>query len=68
MNVVILTPEKEVFKGSATSVKVPGIGGAFEVLRNHAPVVSGLASGTVRVCQKVENVCCFTSTVVLWKY
>ncbi|MGB0864694.1 MAG: ATP synthase F1 subunit epsilon [Saprospiraceae bacterium] len=49
MNVVILTPEKEVFKGSATSVKVPGIGGAFEVLRNHAPVVSGLENGTVRV-------------------
>ncbi len=49
MNVVILTPEKEVFKGDATSVKVPSLGGEFEVLNNHAPVVSALGSGNVRV-------------------
>lgn len=49
MNVVILTPEKEAFRGAATSVKVPGTSGEFEVLRNHAPVVSSLETGEVRV-------------------
>lgn len=49
MNVVILTPEKKAYEGTAQSVKVPGAGGDFEVLQNHAPIVSALTSGTVRV-------------------
>jgi F-type H+-transporting ATPase subunit epsilon len=49
MNVVILTPEQEVFNGIAKSVKVPGTSGEFEVLSNHAPIISSLESGTVRV-------------------
>ena len=34
MTLEIITPEKEVFKGEATSVKFPGINGGFEVLNN----------------------------------
>ena len=49
MNVVVLTPDKEVFKGSIKSIKVPGIGGEFEILNNHAPIVSSLGSGKVRI-------------------
>lgn len=49
MNLVVLTPDKEIFKGSIRSVQVPGISGMFEVLRNHAPIVSALTSGTVRI-------------------
>ena len=57
MNVVVLTPEKEAFRGAATSVKVPGTSGEFEVLRNHAPIVSSLESGNVRVAtQEGEKV------------
>lgn len=49
MNLVVLTPEREVFNGSITSVKVPGVNGQFEILNGHAPIVSSLNKGTVRI-------------------
>ena len=49
MNLVVLTPEKEVFNGAISSVKVPGIGGQFEVLSGHAAIVSALGNGPVRI-------------------
>ncbi len=49
MNITILTPDQEVFEGEISSVKVPGVSGQFEVLENHAPIVSALAKGGVRV-------------------
>lgn len=51
MQVVILSPEKEVYQGEASAVKVPGSGGQFEILNNHAPIVSALSAGDVRVKQ-----------------
>lgn len=47
MNLVILTPDKELFHGKVTSVNVPAIGGRFEVLNNHAPIVAALDTGEV---------------------
>ncbi len=49
MNLVVLTPDKEVFQGPITSIKVPGVTGQFEILKGHAPVVSALKEGTVRI-------------------
>jgi F-type H+-transporting ATPase subunit epsilon len=49
MDLVALTPEKELFKGEITSVKVPGINGQFEILNGHAPIVAALAEGEVRI-------------------
>lgn len=49
MNLTILSPEKEIFSGAVKSVKVPGSAGQFEMLDNHAPIVSSLAKGEVRV-------------------
>ncbi len=49
MNVTVLSPDKEIFKGEAESVKVPGTSGQFEVLENHAPIVSALSQGTVKI-------------------
>jgi F-type H+-transporting ATPase subunit epsilon len=49
MNLVILSPEKEIFAGEVKSVKVPGSGGQFEMLKNHAAIVSSLDAGNVRV-------------------
>lgn len=49
MNLVVLTPEKEVYSGVINSVKVPGTSGQFEVLNGHAPIVSSLAEGEVRI-------------------
>ena len=54
----IITPEKKVFKGDITSVKLPGESGEFEVLNNHASIISTLTSGNVRVItieNKTEN-------------
>jgi F-type H+-transporting ATPase subunit epsilon len=47
MNISILTPDKEVFHGPIVSVKVPGSIGEFQVLKNHAPIVSSLEKGVV---------------------
>ncbi len=49
MNVSILTPEREVFQGAVTSVKVPGAKGEFQVLNNHAPIVSALEAGVIHI-------------------
>lgn len=49
MRLTILTPEKEIFNGEVKSIKVPGISGAFEILDNHAPIVSALSQGKVRL-------------------
>lgn len=48
MNLIILTPDSELFSGQVTSVNVPAIGGRFEVLDNHAPIVAALGEGEVR--------------------
>lgn len=45
----ILTPDKKVFDGDITSVTVPGTQGSFEVLNNHAPIISTLEKGQVIV-------------------
>lgn len=49
MNLIVLTPEKEIYLGQITSVKVPGISGQFEILNNHAPIVAALGQGDVRI-------------------
>jgi F-type H+-transporting ATPase subunit epsilon len=49
MQLDILTPEKKVYSGEADSVLLPGQNGKFEVLKNHAALISTLTAGTVRV-------------------
>lgn len=49
MHVEIITPETKIFSGEAQSVQLPGLDGSFQVLNNHAPIISGLAAGTVKV-------------------
>jgi F-type H+-transporting ATPase subunit epsilon len=45
----IITPEKKIFSGGIKLVQVPGAKGQFEVLRNHAPIISTLNKGKVKV-------------------
>jgi len=52
MNLTILTPEGEVFSGEISSVSVPGSKGKFQVLKNHAPIVSSLEKGEVKVVKE----------------
>ena len=49
MQVEIITPEMEIFKGEAEAVQFPGLDGSFQVLSNHAPIISALVEGDVKV-------------------
>jgi F-type H+-transporting ATPase subunit epsilon len=49
MIISVLTPDKEIFHGRITSVKVPGTLGEFQVLTRHAPIVSSLEAGRVQI-------------------
>ncbi|AEH00685.1 MULTISPECIES: F0F1 ATP synthase subunit epsilon [unclassified Lacinutrix] len=61
MYLEIVSPEAILFSGEVTSVTVPGINGDFEMLNNHAPVVSILKEGTIKITgnitleKEVEN-------------
>ena len=48
----ILTPEKKLFSGNVQGVQLPGVDGLFEILDKHAPLVSALGIGNVKVLQK----------------
>ncbi len=48
----ILTPEKKLFSGNVQGVQLPGVDGLFEILDKHAPLVSALGNGNVKVLQK----------------
>ncbi len=45
----IVTPEASIFQGDVESVIVPGVVGEFQILNNHAPIVSLLKEGKVRI-------------------
>lgn len=48
----IITPSKKVYSGEVTSVSVPGSSGRFQMLKNHAPIISTLLNGTVKIKDK----------------
>lgn len=49
MNVEIITPDKELFNGEASSVIVPGSDGLLGILNDHAPLISSLTNGDVKL-------------------
>jgi F-type H+-transporting ATPase subunit epsilon len=49
MNLEILTPLGKKYSGEVIGVQLPGIGGSFEVLDNHAPLVSALKAGQLKI-------------------
>ncbi|MBO4653940.1 MAG: ATP synthase F1 subunit epsilon [Bacteroidales bacterium] len=55
MNVEIITPDKELFKGEASLVQLPGIDGLFEILNHHAPLISALKAGKVKITDDKEQ-------------
>ena len=54
MYLEIVSPEATLFSGEVTSVTVPGVNGEFEMLENHAPIVSILKEGHVKVTGNVQ--------------
>ncbi|MBR1784835.1 MAG: hypothetical protein IJ760_05300 [Bacteroidales bacterium] len=49
MNVTITKPDATLYNGGAKLVQLPGTGGKFEILENHAPIISSLTKGTLRL-------------------
>ncbi len=49
MHIEILTPDKQLFEGEVSSVKLPGEMGGFQVLNNHAPLISSLTKGDLGI-------------------
>ena len=45
----IITPANTLFTGEVSLVQLPGIDGLFEILKSHAPLVSALKEGRVKV-------------------
>ena len=54
MYLEIITPEQTLFKGEVDSVLFPGSLGDFQVLNNHAPIVSTLKKGEVKIIGKLN--------------
>ncbi|WP_369998628.1 F0F1 ATP synthase subunit epsilon [Winogradskyella sp.] len=49
MYLEIVSPEATLFSSEVDSVVVPGVNGEFEMLKDHAPIVSILKEGTIRI-------------------
>lgn len=49
MIIEIITPEKIIFSGETSMVRVPGSLGSFQILNNHAPIISNIEKGTITV-------------------
>ncbi len=48
----IITPDKLVYSGEVKLVKLPGVDGSFEILNNHAPIISTLQKGQIKVIEE----------------
>lgn len=54
MYLEIITPDKKIFEGEVNLIQLPGSKGAFEILKNHAPIISTLDKGTIKI-QDMNN-------------
>lgn len=52
MHLEIITPENTVFEGEVSSATFPGSNGSFQILNNHAPIISSLGKGNVSFTTK----------------
>jgi F-type H+-transporting ATPase subunit epsilon len=55
MKIEIITPDSKVFEGDIKSVRVPGTKGSFQVLKDHAPIISTLDKGPVIIVDLAGN-------------
>ncbi|UCH13245.1 MAG: ATP synthase F1 subunit epsilon [Bacteroidales bacterium] len=52
MDLEIITAAERLYQGEVNLVRVPGTKGPFTILRNHAPIISALEKGTVKIVDK----------------
>jgi len=55
MKIEIVTPDSKIYSGEIRSVRVPGTKGSFQVLKDHAPIISTLEKGTVYISDDLGN-------------
>ena len=55
MNLEILTPDKKLFSGDVYGVQLPGVTRLFEVLERHAPLISALKPGRLKILKDRNN-------------
>lgn len=60
MTLEILTPDRKIFSGDVYGVQLPGINGLFEVLDRHAPLVSALKAGSLKILKDKTNTALYT--------
>jgi F-type H+-transporting ATPase subunit epsilon len=60
MTLEILTPEKKIFSGDVYGVQLPGIDGMFEILNKHAPLVSALKAGKLKILKDKNSTILYT--------
>jgi F-type H+-transporting ATPase subunit epsilon len=51
----IITPDKKVYEGEIKRIRLPGSKGLFEILKNHAPIISTLGNGIIRVIDEDDR-------------
>lgn len=51
----LITPDRTIFSGEILLVQLPGHNGSFEILKNHAPIISSLVEGMVRIIDFESN-------------
>tara|TARA_B100001559_G_C16257337_1_gene509899 strand:+ start:456 stop:731 length:276 start_codon:yes stop_codon:yes gene_type:complete len=54
MYLEIISPESTIFQGNIMSVLVPGVNGEFEMLNDHAPIISILKEGFIKIKGNLE--------------
>jgi len=55
MKIEIITPDRKVFEGDVKSVRVPGKKGSFQVLKDHAPIISTRENGPVIMVDQADK-------------
>lgn len=56
MQLEIITPDKQLYSGEVVSVVVPGKEGSFGILNNHAPIISTLTAGKIKITDSQKNI------------
>jgi F-type H+-transporting ATPase subunit epsilon len=54
VKIEIITPDKKIYQGDIRSIRIPGKKGSFQVLKDHAPIISTLVKGPVIIVDQ-EN-------------
>ncbi len=55
MKIEIITPDRNIYSGEVRSVRVPGRKGSFQVLKDHAPIISTLDAGPIIINDEQET-------------